>query len=384
MKILIIGSFPLDTKRIKGGVESSVYGLATALATQNEVLIADLPRQGIKDGCEKCGTILVHRFANQGHRNINGVKRANDISQWVASHKPDVCHLHGTSITVYKIFQALKRKGLTSVLTVHGLAHIEKKKNLKAKLSAKALFQYIYQRHYELKLIEASPCVIADTPYVAKSIRTALPHRESTDFHIIPQGIDIKYLTNQCDSESPMILAVGSYSPRKGHLQLLEIFNLLAEKHPELRLTIAGSATDSPYLHKVQAYLENKRWGDRINLLTNVDSNILHQLYSQAHIFVLHSFEESQGIVFLEAMAAGLPIVATRVGGIPDVVSEGENGILCSLNHPEEFADAIELLMEDKQQWMNISTLNKKKAREYSWSAIAERVEHLYKTTIHT
>lgn len=384
MKIIIIGSFPVDTEKIKGGVESSVYGLANALAEKNEVLVVDLPRQNIEDGYEQHGNIVVHRFSNPGCRNLDGTRRANDIAQWVASQSPDICHLHGTSITAFKIFQALKHQGLATILTVHGLAHVEKKKALGTRPSIKTLFQYLYQRHYELKLINACPCIIVDTPYVAESIRASSPRMRQTVCHTIPQGIDTSYLDTQCDIAAPKLLAVGSYSQRKGHLQLLEAFSLLVERRPDVQLTIAGSSSDTEYLHKVKSYIESKQWGNRVNLLTNVDTDTLHRLYSEAHLFVLHSFEESQGIVFLEAMAAGLPIVATRVGGIPDVVSDYENGLLCETNNAEKFAEAISLLLDDTNLWGKLSSLNKGKAEQYTWPIIAERVEELYKTLIHS
>lgn len=382
MKIIIIGNFPLDITRISGGVESSVYGLSTALANNNEILVADLPRICINDSTEQIDAFRVHRFANHGRHNMDGARRANDIAQWAASQKPDICHLHGTSFVAYKIYQALIQHGLATILTIHGLAHVEKRKALKTKFSIKLLFQYIYQRHYEIKLIKACSNIIVDTPYVAETVLSFLPYLKPNSCNIIPQGIDAHFLEIACRNDSRTILSVGSFSQRKGHLQLLEAFNILTKKYPDVQLTIAGSSNDSTHLNLLHSYIKEHQLNGHVKLLTNVNTDILRQLYSEAHIFALHSHEESQGIVFLEAMATGLPIVATRVGGIPDVVSNQENGFLCGVNHIEEFAEAIGTLLDDTKLWNTMSIHNKTKAKQYIWPIISERVEEIYRTTI--
>ena len=95
-------------------------------------------------------------------------------------------------------------------------------------------------------------------------------------------------------------------------------------------------------------------------------------------MFVLHSREESQGIVFAEAMATGLPVVATKIGGIPYVVADEKSGLLCSYGDVETMTEMVEQLMTDEAMWKEYSNAAKEIAKNYSWRDIAERIVELY------
>ena len=95
-------------------------------------------------------------------------------------------------------------------------------------------------------------------------------------------------------------------------------------------MTVCGIVSDKAYFKDVVEYVKASPCKDKISLLTNLPKDQLLTLYKQAHVFALHSQEESQGIVFAEAMAVGLPVVATNVGGIPYVVENGVTGLLSS------------------------------------------------------
>ena len=100
-----------------------------------------------------------------------------------------------------------------------------------------------------------------------------------------------------------------------------------------------------------------------------------------ADIFVLHSEEESQGIVFAEAMAVGLPIVATNVGGVPDVVKKGRNGLLSNYSDVDAFANDIVLLLQNETLKAQMSLHNKADASNYNWSVITNRILKIYKAS---
>ena len=99
-------------------------------------------------------------------------------------------------------------------------------------------------------------------------------------------------------------------------------------------------------------------------------------------MFVLHSEEESQGIVFAEAMATGMPIVATRAGGIPFVVAHGKNGLLSGYGDVKTFAENIGRLMKDQTQWQAMSDASRILAQNYHWTAISASVMRLYQSVV--
>ena len=100
--------------------------------------------------------------------------------------------------------------------------------------------------------------------------------------------------------------------------------------------------------------------------------------YTDAKLFVLHSREESQGIVFAEAMAIGLPVVATRGGGIPYVVADQKSGLLCPYGDVEAMTDMVAQLLVDNARWQQYSNSARDIAKGFNWMNIAERIVLLY------
>ena len=115
-----------------------------------------------------------------------------------------------------------------------------------------------------------------------------------------------------------------------------------------------------------------------IQFAGQVPQESIPRLMHQADVFALSSLSESFGIVNLEAMAAGLPIVATNVGGIPDIVEEGVNGYLVNAKNPDELADRILVLLQNDEMREEMSANNREKAELYMWDKVAGTVERIY------
>jgi D-inositol-3-phosphate glycosyltransferase len=93
---------------------------------------------------------------------------------------------------------------------------------------------------------------------------------------------------------------------------------------------------------------------------------------------VVPSYYESFGMVALEAMACGVPVIASAVGGLPETVRDGESGLLVPDNTPAAFADGLELLLGDPELRWELSTGARALAEQYSWANVAEQVEAVY------
>ena len=115
-----------------------------------------------------------------------------------------------------------------------------------------------------------------------------------------------------------------------------------------------------------------------IQLETNVSQKDLFVAYQGAKLFVLHSQEESQGIVFAEAMATGLPVVATNVGGIPYVVENGKTGLLCKYGDSQSMAELTIRLFSNRTLWESASRFARDTSLLYSWDKIAMQICALY------
>jgi len=115
-----------------------------------------------------------------------------------------------------------------------------------------------------------------------------------------------------------------------------------------------------------------------ISLFPNASSMEILDFFRNSEIFILHSEEESQGIVFCEAMAVGMPIVATNSGGIPWIIENGTNGLLSDYGDIDTFADNIILLMKDETIRNNITNNNRLESNKYQWSNIAKEILDVY------
>ena len=171
MNIIQVGPYPVSPDCIRGGVESSVFGLANALAVNHNVDVFDLPRIGGKDAEEKSGNICIHRYINNGRHNQDAIQRVDEVLRDIIALHPDVVHVHGTGQISSMIYQAIKKHGIKVLLTVHGLLHVEKSNLLRKKITLKHIYQYFHQSRIEFDAIEKTDIAIVDTEYVAIQLR---------------------------------------------------------------------------------------------------------------------------------------------------------------------------------------------------------------------
>ncbi len=303
----------------------------------------------------------------------------------VALH-PDIVHIHGTGNLSGALYNAIKTYGIPVLLTIHGLLHVEKMNALRKHPSLKHLYQLIVQSRAEFEVLNKAQHIIVDTEYVSKQIEQLHARNKISNLpwmYVIPQGIQSQYLSllsNQ--KKEPIILSVGSISQRKGHLFLIKAFEKVHSKIPAAKLVIAGSLAEEAYLSKMREEIENCCLRDSIDILTNIPQEELLQHYQAASIYALHSQEESQGIALVEAMAAGLPVVSTTVGGIPYVVKDGESGLLSAYSDVDSFAHNIIRLLENKDLRGVMAQSAYNMAQSYSWTNIAQAIERVYNRVI--
>jgi len=176
-------------------------------------------------------------------------------------------------------------------------------------------------------------------------------------------------------------LAVGNLKPEKGFEDLLEGAAILRDRLAGRRfiVLIAGGTSDEAYANGLEASL------DRLNLRGVVRflgyRPDTRPLYAAADVFVLSSRTEGLPMVLLEAMGAGLAVVATRVGGVPDVVTDGESGLLVASSEPRELADAMARLVDAPALRHRLGEAARQHIRSgYSVERMAERYLDVYRT----
>jgi glycosyltransferase involved in cell wall biosynthesis len=195
-----------------------------------------------------------------------------------------------------------------------------------------------------------------------------------TDVVVIPNGIDLTGITAACKSfakDSGRILFVGRLEPMKGVDTLLKAFAIAAKgQPPHVHLRIVGDGSQRASLKSLAKELEIDH---RVTFTGRVDGTKLFEEYARAEIFCGLSRSEALGNVFLESQAAGCPVVATDVGGIPEIVKHETTGILVPPDDPEAAAAALKKLLSDTYYRARLSVEARKNAERYGWDGIAER-----------
>jgi len=182
------------------------------------------------------------------------------------------------------------------------------------------------------------------------------------------------------------ILFVGQCAEYKGVEFLLRAFPVLSDQQATLDV-VGDIAAEPEYFTRLKHSVQELELQDRVTFYGHVNNReILAQFYKRADVFVLPSLVEGFGIVLLEAMSFGLPIVATRAGSIPELVKDGVNGLLVPPADPTALAEAIERLLDSpvlrKQYGQAGYDFVSNHCRFYSWEAVGERALQAMQTLL--
>ena len=179
---------------------------------------------------------------------------------------------------------------------------------------------------------------------------------------------------------SRRLLTVCRLIPRKGLDFLLAAMRQLGPEGFSLRIVGTGELADA-----LADAITADGLADCVTLAGYVPRDELHREYGTADAFVLPSLSESFGLVLLEAMSCGLPIVATRTGGIPELIHDGTQGFLAEPGNADELARAVRALFADDDRRWQIGQANATQVRtSHTWPAIAERTRQLYDDAVHS
>jgi glycosyltransferase involved in cell wall biosynthesis len=217
--------------------------------------------------------------------------------------------------------------------------------------------------------------------HVVTAISTPLVERARTfgrDAVLIPNGIDLAALTAAAARVEPLpgrILFVGRLEPMKGVDTLLQAMTLL-QSRDDWTLHVVGDGSQRDALRRLAKSLGI---ADRARFLGRLTGAVLWNEYAEARIFCGLSRSEALGNVFLEAQAAGCAVVATNIGGIPDVVLADQTGLLVPPDNPQAAADAIAKLLDDATLRDRLAVEAREHAGAYDWNSIAPRYAAIYR-----
>jgi phosphatidylinositol alpha-mannosyltransferase len=171
------------------------------------------------------------------------------------------------------------------------------------------------------------------------------------------------------------VLFVGRHEPRKGLLELLKAYRILRKTGCDCRLLVVGSG---PQEREARRYVLTRRLGG-VEFLGRVSDREKAQLFRTADVYVSPATgRESFGIVLLEAMAAGTPVVCSDIHGYKGVVRRGREGLLVPPREPKPLAGAIARLLADDELRARMALSGQERAEEFSWSRVTAKVDDYY------
>jgi glycosyltransferase involved in cell wall biosynthesis len=220
--------------------------------------------------------------------------------------------------------------------------------------------------------------VIALSGALADLARNTLP---DLDYGVIPNGVDELQFSppeTRKDSSSLQLVTVARLLERKG-IQVIIQACAQPEKLP-VELSIVGTG---PYEEELRDYVKAFGMEDRVRFLGYVSNHELPMLYERMDAFVLPSETESFGLVFTEAMSCGLPILASDIGGIPETVRHGIDGLLCPPGHPELLRHNIEAMIANRDSRIRMGQAGRQRVLDhYTWHRIAAQYLDTYTSVL--
>lgn len=177
-------------------------------------------------------------------------------------------------------------------------------------------------------------------------------------------------------AEGPIILFVGRIEPLKGLDLLVEALGEV--DMPFTLLVVGGDDRAAPLLSQIRQQAEDYGISSDVRFLGTVQHERLPLYYSAADICVVPSYYESFGLVAVEAMACGTPVVASRVGGLTSTVRDGVTGYLIPWRCPEPFAERIETLLANEELRHNLGAAARRAAEEFAWEKVGTAMAALY------
>jgi glycosyltransferase involved in cell wall biosynthesis len=327
-------------------MERLVVHLAKGLSSRNiPTLVVCLENQGDLAKEFKDSRVMVKAIGSHGSKDVKAVWALGNL---LKEFKPAIINVHDYASAPYAVLASRLFRCVSVLFTAHGLLYQG--------------FEGLQKRHRFFSRFFSGISAVSEP--VARRHKEYLNWKKPV--RIIPNGVPrfeknpdfCQKLRDEfgLEKEDLLFLAVGNPRPEKGFEDLIDAVSILRNQAKKrFKVVVAGKLTDTHYCRILLEKVEKKNLTDCFSFLgfrSDTDA-----LYSAADVFVLSSRSEGLPMVILEAMMAGLPVITTRVGGIPQMI--GENGILVEPGDPEALASAMNGCLSDHQARERLGRMGK-------------------------
>lgn len=378
IKVLMLADYPFnDDELLRGGVRNAVYWLVKGLSQLEGLeLYVVSPSIHVKKRESQCfgnTSIIYFPLPNRGYSSIilfSGLRFY--INKFIREIRPDIIHAHHTPDYIFTAIRCT----IPHIITIHGIFKNELKVG-KLKYSVREKiknFIYLNTEKYYLRKIKNLIAITREIEQLAKV------KNQTVNIYRINNAIDDKFfgLQDISDDDRATVLFVATIAKRKGLHYLMEAFKKLLEYIPNAQLRIAGIFdVDPEYVQNLKKKYSSTIEKGAIIFLGGISQEDLIKEYSQCSVFCLPSLAESAPMVIAQALAAGRPVVATRVGGIPDMIKDGVTGYLIQPGNVDEIFSSLKEILSDKskQKRMGLEARNFAKEQYFSLSVARQTLQ---------
>lgn len=377
MKVAVLSDYPLDPHYLRGGVEAVVRNLVEKLSGIAGLELHVVALREIKTFRRvTSGHNLVvyyvpaaYRFANITFFLINKLR----LLKVLHSIQPDVVHAHiaGTYAEVSQLF------GRPAVLTVHGIRHRA------PWLQSGWLNRYVRRpliAREERASVRGARHLISISPYVEQEFGSLIRGR----VYAIENPVRDEFFQLADETVPGRILFAGHVDRNKSPHLLVQALPAVRAVFPDAHIHVAGAPYEEDYWQELQADLKRLSLCDHVRFLGALPEERLLQEYAQCALLALPSRQETAPMVIQQAMAASKPVVGSRVGGIPYLITPGETGYLVDYGDVDGLAHALlQLLMDDERRLRFGAQAREAAATRFGAMQVAQRTFAVYQSIVH-
>ncbi len=362
MKIIMVSNeFPPSI----GGVQTHVYELSRAMVRLgHEVTVItrlsdkSLPKHKAMDG------VNVIRVGLSNNHMLYDFKLHRMLKTMISKEGFEAVHIHGM-----RPLKACKNLKVPVVFTNHTSSFLKRVTKGQAVLEKMRKQLVIAEQVFAPsdELVEAT----RKTGYAGPT-------------HFISNGVDVnRFFPVETNLKSDLGIPKDAFVAvlarrlveKNGVLYFAKA--IVQANRPDLHVIVAGDGADRSLFEQI---IREGNCSDRVHFLGGVDNQKMPEIFSAGDVSILPSLMEATSIAGLEAMACGLPLIGTNVGGIPVIIKDGETGVLVEPRSPEQLAEALNKLCEDREYAKRLGERSLERVRkDFSWDVIADiTVNHIF------
>lgn len=370
MKVAMFSRMPVDPDKPRGGVESATVGLVRGLSARDgvDLHVITLEKGRDADSVEETSIATIHRLATGRMPmmiDVFGGPGRKKIDRCVREIAPDVVHFQET----YGFGGPYP--DIPTVFTVHGFDSL----NLVTEQKKLWRLRSPLWKMAEKKGIGRHKFLVSIAPYVTEELESVC----DADITPIPNAISSQFFDIESRAVEGRVLFAGWINRRKNIGAAIRAVAHLAAQGIDVSLHAAGEFSDDGYLQEVEGLINELGAHSCVSLLGRVSQGVLRAEMEEAKLLILPSLQENAPMVIAEAMAAGVPVVASNVCGMPTMIDNGQTGFLIEPNDIDGIATRLSQILQDRDLHKRMSAAAREKAvNTYHPDAVVSATLDLY------